>query len=487
MKLAKYRQLYTEFWNDSFVLELDPEEKYFYTYLLTNPNTSQCGIYELPKKIIEMQTGYKGETVDRLLKKFQEYKKIIYSEETKEIIILNWAKYNEPNNINAIKCVNKELKKIKNKDFIYELYSQYSNIGLEVDKLFPDIKDAFVGKHKNNKVEDSCINEGERKQIENELINIDKYDEKKDKFIDKNRDNKVQDGFIFKKENYKTRDSFKAIDEIDDIEDNFIDEDKSYETKDSYNGINRDYKGAYKGSISKEIISNKEEIINNKQEVISNSCCSNKEEDKNNILESNNCEDKIQDDVKLDKHNIKNNNCEHENKDKLGLKKYNAKQDNNDFNVDLNTKAATKINTTTGTTANSGMVEFCRANFKNIEDVLAVFESNIHKAVPMEEKKIIGWSNKFSYDVIVMAIEEAIVNNIKNIGYIEKILNTWFAEGLNSIEDIKAYKAKWEEKKNKLNNKEKFKENTVDHWDYGEQREYDFEELERKLLGWQTA
>ncbi|MGO5066580.1 MULTISPECIES: DnaD domain-containing protein [unclassified Clostridium] len=433
--MAKYRQLYTEFWNDSFVLELDPEEKYFYTYLLTNPNTSQCGIYELPKKIIEMQTGYKGETVDRLLKKFQEYKKIIYSEETKEIIILNWAKYNEPNNINAIKCVNKELKKIKNKDFIYELYSQYSNIGLEVDKLFPDIKDALVGKHKNNKVEDICINEWERKQIEdkrnqneNELINMDTYDEKKDKFIDKNRDNKVQDGFIFKKENYKTRDSFKAIDEIDEIEDNFIDEDKSYETKDSYNGITRDYKGAYKGPISKEIISNKEEIINNKQEVISNSCCSNKEEDKNNILESNNSEDKIQDDVKLDKHNI-----------------------------------------------------------KNIEDVLAVFESNIHKAVPMEEKKIIGWSNKFNYDVIIMAIEEAIVNNIKNIGYIEKILNTWLAKGLNSIDDIKVYKAKWEEKKNRLNNKEKFKENTVDHWDYGEQREYDFEELERKLLGWQTA
>jgi len=86
-----------------------------------------------------------------------------------------------------------------------------------------------------------------------------------------------------------------------------------------------------------------------------------------------------------------------------------------------------------------------------------------------------------------MAIEEAIGNNIKNIGYIEKILNTWFAKGLNSIEDIKAYKTQWEEKKNKLNNKEKSKKNTVDHWDYGEQREYDFEDLERKLLGWQTA
>ncbi|NFM45297.1 DnaD domain protein [Clostridium botulinum] len=452
MKLAKYRQLYTEFWNDSFVLELDPEEKYFYIYLLTNPNTSQCGIYELPKKIIEMQTGYKGETVDKLLKKFEGYKKIIYSEKTKEIIILNWAKYNEPNNINAIKCVSKELKKIKNKNFIDELYFQYSNIGLEVDKLFPDIKDTLASKHKNNKVEDSFINEDERKQIEdkrnqneNGLINIDTYDEKREKFIDKNRDNKVQDSFIVKDENYKTRDSFMAIDEPGETEDNFIFANigKSYEIKDSYTDITKDYEGAHEGLASKEIISNKQEIINNKQEVINNSCCSNKEkESKNNM------------------------------------------QDNNDFKVDMYTKATTKINTTT---VKSDMVESCRANFKNIKSVLAVFESNIHKAVPMEEKKIIGWGNKFSYDVIVMAIEEAIVNNIKNIGYIEKILNTWFAKGLNSIEDIKAYKTQWEEKKNKLNNKEKSKKNTVDHWDYGEQREYDFEELERKLLGWQTA
>ncbi|EPY2276554.1 DnaD domain-containing protein [Clostridium sporogenes] len=435
--MAKYRQLYTEFWNDSFVLELDPEEKYFYIYLLTNPNTSQCGIYELPKKIIEMQTGYKGETVDKLLKKFEEYKKIIYSEETKEIIILNWVKYNEPNNINAIKCVNKELKKIKNKDFVKELYLQYSKIGLEVDKLFPDIKDALVSKHKNNKVEDS----------------------------------------------------FMAIDETDEIEDNFIDIDKnrfgnigkSYELKDSYKDITKDCKGAYKGLASKEIISNKQEIINNKEEVISNSCCSNKEkEGNNNIIENNNWEDKTQDDVKLDKYNMLNNNCEYQKQEKLELKKYNNIKHNDDFKMDMDTKAATKVNTTA---AKSDVVKSCRANFKNIKDILAIFESNIHKAVPMEEKKIIGWGNKFSYDVIVMAIEEAIVNNIKNIGYIEKILNTWFSKGLTSPEDIKAYKEQWSEKKYKA----KSKENTVDHWNYDGQRQYDFEELEKKLLGWETA
>ena len=32
--MAKYRQLHTDFWNDGFVLDLTPEEKYFYIYLM---------------------------------------------------------------------------------------------------------------------------------------------------------------------------------------------------------------------------------------------------------------------------------------------------------------------------------------------------------------------------------------------------------------------------------------------------------------------
>ncbi len=55
-----------------------------------------------------------------------------------------------------------------------------------------------------------------------------------------------------------------------------------------------------------------------------------------------------------------------------------------------------------------------------------------------------------------MAIEEAIFNNIKNIVYIEKILDTWFSKGLTSIEDIKSYKAKWEEKKKTTKQQRKY-------------------------------
>ncbi|KEI80154.1 DnaD domain protein [Clostridium botulinum] len=379
--MAKYRQLYTEFWKDGFVVELEPEEKYFYLYLLTNANTSQCGIYELPKKIIENETGYNKETVDNLIKKFEEYKKIIYSEETKEIIILNWFKYNEPNNINAIKCVNKELKKIKNRNFVKELYFQYSKSGLEVDKLFYEIEDSFI----------------------------------------EDKNNKVKDIYISITDHGNSDYGYKNIYRNSKFENKSIDIDKNIEIETSNKRIAKGDEGAYKGPVSKEIINNKQKEINNKEEVIGNSCCSNKEKE-------------------------------------------------NRYN-------------TAATEEELGEIESCRANFKNIRDVIAVFENNIHKMAPIERKKIIGWSNKFSYDVIVMAIEEAIFNNIKNIGYIEKILDTWFSKGLTSIEDIKSYKARWEEKKKKI----KSKENTVDRWNDFEQREYDFEKLERKLLGWEIV
>ncbi|MCB2306027.1 hypothetical protein LGL08_05430 [Clostridium estertheticum] len=57
--MAKYRQIYTKFWSDTFVLELDSQEKLFYLYLLMNTKSTQCGIYELSPRLISLETGYK--------------------------------------------------------------------------------------------------------------------------------------------------------------------------------------------------------------------------------------------------------------------------------------------------------------------------------------------------------------------------------------------------------------------------------------------
>ena len=118
--MAVYRHIHIDYWQDGFVLDLTPEEKYFYIYLMTNSKTSQCGIYELPKRIIETETGYN--------------KKIVYCEETREVFLMNWIKHNKIVSPKVKKCVYEELKKIKSMDMVNLFFKQCEGYGYTLDK-----------------------------------------------------------------------------------------------------------------------------------------------------------------------------------------------------------------------------------------------------------------------------------------------------------------------------------------------------------------
>ncbi|WP_433772646.1 DnaD domain-containing protein [Bacillus wiedmannii] len=118
-RMAVYRNVRVNFWQDEFILDLTPEERYFYIYLLTGTKTKQCGIYILPKRLAELETGYSMETVEKLLNRFVEYGKILYDTETKELYMINWLRYNPILNTNIEKCVLRELKAVKSKAFIH--------------------------------------------------------------------------------------------------------------------------------------------------------------------------------------------------------------------------------------------------------------------------------------------------------------------------------------------------------------------------------
>ena len=90
--MAKYRHIHTTFWNDPLVLDLTPEQKYFYLYLLTNDKVKQCGIYEISLRQIVYQTGYNKDTILTLLAFFEDAGKIIYSAETNEILLRNFLR-----------------------------------------------------------------------------------------------------------------------------------------------------------------------------------------------------------------------------------------------------------------------------------------------------------------------------------------------------------------------------------------------------------
>lgn len=126
--MAVYRPVQISFWQKKFILKLTPEAKYFYIYLLTNSKTSQCGVYELPLSVIELETGYNRDTVTKLLEQFIQSSKIKYDYENEEIYVLNWLKYNQINNVNVMKCVLNELSEIKNITYVSDFLLSLDNI-----------------------------------------------------------------------------------------------------------------------------------------------------------------------------------------------------------------------------------------------------------------------------------------------------------------------------------------------------------------------
>lgn len=167
--MAAYRHIHIDYWQDSFVLDLTPEEKYFYIYLMTNSKTTQCGVYSLHNRIMETETGYNRETVEKLIQRFIEYKKIYYCEETKEIYLVNWIKHNMSNSPKVQKCIKKEIENIKNKEFVKLLYKSFEELGYNIEngennhgkynKEYRESKHAKSLKNENEKTYKSTTND----------------------------------------------------------------------------------------------------------------------------------------------------------------------------------------------------------------------------------------------------------------------------------------------------------------------------------------
>ena len=126
--MSVYRTLQLSFWTDNKVQDdFTPEDKYFYLYLLTNPQTNICGCYEISYSEMIIHTGYNKESIIRLLDRFEKVHDLIrFSSETKEVLILNWYKYNWSKSPLTLKGVRKEAEHIK--------YEPFMNYVLEVAK-----------------------------------------------------------------------------------------------------------------------------------------------------------------------------------------------------------------------------------------------------------------------------------------------------------------------------------------------------------------
>lgn len=117
--MAYYRNVAISFWTDSKVVDdFTPEDKYFYLYLFTNPHTNLSGCYELSFTQASNELGYKKETVERLVKRFIQVHRVIdYCYANKEILLINWWRYNWTSSEKFRKPLKKEIDGIKNAHF----------------------------------------------------------------------------------------------------------------------------------------------------------------------------------------------------------------------------------------------------------------------------------------------------------------------------------------------------------------------------------
>ena len=131
--MANYRNIQITFWTDPKIADdFTPEDKFFYLYLMTNPHTSICGCYEISMKQMADETGYSKETVEKLIDRMMNVHDVIrYAKDTKEMLIMNWHKYNWTTSDRVREGIFLGINRTKNpafRQYIQALYEGHMNV-----------------------------------------------------------------------------------------------------------------------------------------------------------------------------------------------------------------------------------------------------------------------------------------------------------------------------------------------------------------------
>lgn len=100
---------------------------------------------------------------------------------------------------------------------------------------------------------------------------------------------------------------------------------------------------------------------------------------------------------------------------------------------------------------------YCQKNKENKEEeeynnnIFTLIENNLNRVLsPIEYEVIKKWD--YSYEIIELAVKEAILHNAKTIKYIDRIIFNWKQNKVETLEDAKKY---LDEYSNKVKPKEK--------------------------------
>ena len=152
-----------DFWNDEKVMDMfSPEDKLFMLYLLTNPHTTQLGIYAINPKHMAFEIGYSVEVINVLLDRFEnKYGMIKYSRKTKEIAIKNFLRHSIIKGGKPVEdCLLKELAKVKDKsllEFVYNGINGDESLNATVKKILFTFNNEIQNDNENENENDNEV------------------------------------------------------------------------------------------------------------------------------------------------------------------------------------------------------------------------------------------------------------------------------------------------------------------------------------------
>ena len=174
------RVVSTDFWTDSKVIDMfSVEDKYFMLYLLTNPHTTQLGIYELNIKQASFETGYTADVITVLLERFEnKYGLIKYSKATKEVAIGNYLRHSIMKGGKPVEdLLNRELQRVKDKnliDYSFNKIKDHEDLNETVIKIIESLSNYNENENDNENGESCHVRTTNRAPYANfnEIVNM---------------------------------------------------------------------------------------------------------------------------------------------------------------------------------------------------------------------------------------------------------------------------------------------------------------------------
>lgn len=85
---------------------------------------------------------------------------------------------------------------------------------------------------------------------------------------------------------------------------------------------------------------------------------------------------------------------------------------------------------------------------KKSNNLFDIFEKEFGRTLsPMDYEIISDWQKDFDDKLILLALKEAVFNNVTNLRYIDKIIRDWSKKGIKTEEDVINDRKKFESKK----------------------------------------